>query len=209
MITQTLKILSIEELETELHNRKQQEAQKREEKRHHYESLKKSVINDLVPVADQLSAEIQGFKAKAFSELGSLFDLLKDYSKRHQDGKGNFKIEDENFKIQFKRQGKGTFDERSHQAERHIIDFLTSKYEGDPDTKDLIMSLLERKNGALDILLVQKLYSMENRFEDENWKEGIRLLKESYRFSLSKDYISFFKKDENNEWLGINLNFSY
>ncbi|AZA84773.1 hypothetical protein C1637_18500 [Chryseobacterium lactis] len=209
MITETLKIISLEELEAELNNRKQQEAQKREEKRNQYESLKKSVINDLAPVADKLSSDIQTFKTKAFSEIGSLFDLLKDYSKRHQDGKGNFKVEDENFKIQFKRQGKGTFDERSHQAERHIIDFLTSKYEGDLDTKDLIMSLLERKNGALDILLVQKLYSMEDRFDDENWKDGIRLLKESYKFSLSKDYISFFKKDENNEWIGINLNFSY
>ncbi|MEN4762672.1 MULTISPECIES: DUF3164 family protein [unclassified Chryseobacterium] len=209
MITETLKILSIEELEAELNARKQSEAKQREAKRSQYESLKKSVINDLVPVAEKLSDEIQDFKTKAFSELGSLFDLLKDYSKRHQDGKGNFKIEDENYRIQFKRQGKGTFDERSHQAERHIIDFLTSKYEGDRDTKDLIMSLLERKNGALDILLVQKLYSMEDRFDDENWKEGIKLLKESYKFSLSKDYVSFFKKDENNEWSGINLNFSY
>ncbi|WP_267402784.1 MULTISPECIES: DUF3164 family protein [unclassified Chryseobacterium] len=209
MITETLKILSIEELEAELNARKQNEAKQREAKRSQYESLKKSVINDLVPVAEKLSDEIQDFKTKAFSELGSLFDLLKDYSKRHQDGKGNFKIEDENYRIQFKRQGKGTFDERSHQAERHIIDFLTSKYEGDRDTKDLIMSLLERKNGALDILLVQKLYSMEDRFDDENWKEGIKLLKESYKFSLSKDYVSFFKKDENNEWSGINLNFSY
>lgn len=209
MITETLKIMSIEELEAELNLRKQKEASKREEKRTQYESLKKSVINDLAPVADRISAQIQDFKTKAFSDLGSLFDLLKDYSKRHQDGKGNFKIEDENFKIQYKRQGKGIFDERSHQAEKHIIDFLTSKYHGEPDTKDLIMSLLERKNGALDILLVQKLYSMEDRFDDENWREGIRLLKESYSFSLSKDYISFFKKNESNEWEGINLNFSY
>lgn len=209
MITETLKIMTIEELEAELNARKQKEAQKREQKRIQYESLKKSVINDLATTADHLSAQIQSFKTKAFSDLGSLFGLLKDYSKRHQDGKGNFKIEDEHFKIQYKRQGKGVFDERSHQAERHIIDFLSSKYKGDLDTKDLIMSLLERKNGALDILLVQKLYSLEDRFDDENWKEGIRLLKESYSFSLSKDYISFFKKNENNEWEGINLNFSY
>lgn len=209
MITNTLKVLTTEELEAELNERHQQKAIEREQKRHEYESLKSSVINELAPYADQLSANLMSFKKKAFDELETLFDLLKDYSKRHQDGKGNFKIEDENFKIQFKRQGKGTFDERSHQAEKHIIDFLSSKYEGDVDTKDLIMSLLERKNGALDILLVQKLYSMEDRFDDNNWREGIKLLKESYSFSLSKDYVSFFKKGDNNEWEGINLNFSY
>ncbi|SIT25475.1 Protein of unknown function [Chryseobacterium ureilyticum] len=71
------------------------------------------------------------------------------------------------------------------------------------------MSLLERKKGSLDILLVQKLYSMEDRFEDQNWKEGIRLLKESYSYNLSKDYVSFYKRDENNVWELINLNFSF
>jgi len=207
--TTNLKVLTTEELEAELQKRKADEASERENKRKQYESLKTSVIRDLVPEAQHLSEQLKNFKTKAFSELGSLFDLLKDYSKRHQDGKGNFKIEDDHFKISFKRQGKGSFDERSHQAEKHIIDFLTSKYEGDLDTKDLIMSLLERKNGALDILLVQKLYSMEDRFDDPNWKEGIKLLKESYSFSLSKDYVSFFCKDENGEWQGINLNFSY
>lgn len=209
MITNTLKVLTTAELEAELNERRQQEATEREQKRHEYESLKSSVINELAPYADQLSTNLMSFKKKAFEELGTLFDLLKDYSKRHHDGKGNFKIEDDRFKIQFKRQGKGSFDERSHQAEKHIIDFLSSKYEGDIDTKDLIMSLLERKNGALDILLVQKLYSMEDRFDDNNWREGIKLLKESYSFSLSKDYVSFFKKGDNNEWEGINLNFSY
>jgi len=207
--TNKLQVLTTEELEAELNKRKQEESNERELKRGQYESLKKTVITDLAPFAEQLSDNLMNFKTKAFADLGTLFELLKDYSKRHNDGKGNFKIEDANYKIQFKRQGKGDFDERSHQAVKHIIDFLNSKYHGDQDTKDLIMSLLERKNGALDIQLVQKLYSMEDRFNDLNWREGIRLLKESYSFNLSKDYISFFKKNERNEWEGINLNFSY
>lgn len=207
--TNALKVLTTEELEAELQKRKSVEAQEREQKREEYESLKKTVITDLAPFAEQLSENLAAFKNKAFADMGSLYDLLKDYSKRHQDGKGNFQIEDENYRILFKRQGKGSFDERSHQAEKHIVDFLTSKYEGDQDTKDLIMSLLERKKGSLDILLVQKLYSMEDRFEDQNWKEGIRLLKESYSYNLSKDYVSFYKRDENNMWELINLNFSF
>ncbi|RQO37925.1 hypothetical protein DBR39_13635 [Chryseobacterium sp. KBW03] len=207
--TKNLQVLTTEELEAELNKRKNKEASDRENKRREYESLKQSVINELGPSAEKLSWELTKFKKKAFSDMGTLFDLLKEYSKRHQDSRGNFQIESENYRIQFKRQGKGNFDERSHQAEKHIIDFLTSKYQGDLDTKDLIMSLLERKNGALDIQLVQKLYSMEGRFTDENWTEGIRLLKESYSFNLSKDYVSFFTKNERNEWEGINLNFSY
>jgi len=82
------------------------------------------------------------------------------------------------------------------------------KFENDVDTKDLVMSLLERKKGELDINLVQKLYAMEDRFQDENWKRGIELLKESYSFSHSKDYIGFEVKNDKGEWLPINLQFS-
>ena len=208
MTTIDISQLSTEQLEAALAKKKEAERQKREKQRKSYESLKKETIDDLAPVAEELSLSIVRFRDKAFTQLGSLYELLQDYSKRHQDGKGNFKIENEEFKILFKRQGKGTFDERSEQAEKHIIDFLNTKYDGDLDTKDLILSLMERKKGDLDINMIQKLYSMEDRFDDENWREGIRLLKESYSFRHSKDYISFFKKGRNNQWEGINLNFS-
>ncbi len=181
----------------------------REKQREDYEKLKSETIADLSPVAEDLSLTLKRFKDKAFTQLGTLYELLQEYSNRHKDGKGNFQIENEEFRIMFKRQGKGAFDERSHQAEKHIIDFVNSKFEKDEDTRDLIMSLLERKKGDLDIQLVQKLYSMEDRFDDENWREGIRLLKESYSYNHSKDYVSFYKKGRNNQWEGINLNFSY
>lgn len=209
MTTIDITQLSAEQLEAALAQKKEAERLEREEKRKTYESLKGETIDELSPIAEDLSLQLQRFKDKTFAQLGTLYELLQDYSNRHKDGKGNFQIENQDFKILFKRQGKGTFDERSHQAEKHIIDFVNSKFENDIDTKDLIMSLLERKKGDLDIQLVQKLYSMEDRFDDENWREGIRLLKESYSYNHSKDYVSFFKKGRNNEWEGINLNFSY
>lgn len=209
MSTIDLSQLSAEELEAALAKKKETERKDREEKRKTYEALKEETILELSPIAEDLSLQIERFHGRAFSQLASLYELLQDYSKRHADGKGNFTIENKDFKIQFKRQGKGTFDERSEQAEKHIVDFVTKRYEGDQDTKDFIMTLLERKKGDLDINNVQRLYSMEDRFDDENWIEGIRLMKESYQFKHSKDYVSFFKKGKNNEWQGINLNFSY
>ena len=207
--TTNVNLLSVEELEAALATKKEAERLDRENKRNSYEVLKRDTIAELAPFANDMSLSLLRFRDKAFSQLGALYELLQDYSKRHQDGKGNFTIEDSDYRIQFKRQGKGSFDERSEQAEKHIIDFLNSKYHGDLDTKDLIMSLLERKKGDLDINMVQKLYSMEDRFDDANWREGIKLLKESYSLKHSKDYVSFFKKGRNNQWEGINLNFSY
>lgn len=201
--------LTDEEATAVMKHREQMKRVRREELRKTYEKLKEETIDEFAPIAEDLGLQLLRFKDKAFSQLGALYELLQEYSNRHKDGKGNFQIENGNFRIMFKKQGKGTFDERSHQAEKHIIDFVNSKFKEDQDTRDLIMSLLERKKGDLDIQLVQKLYSMEDRFDDENWKEGIRLLKESYSYNHSKDYISFFKKGRNNQWEGINLNFSY
>ena len=198
-----------DELKAMLAEQTRLEAEERELKRETYEKLKGETIDELFSIAKEINELLTTFKEKAFKDMGALYALLQEYSNRHKDGKGNFSVENEIHKIEFKKQGKGSFDERSVQAEKHIIDFLTTKYEGDLDTKDLIMSLLERKKGDLDIQLVQKLYSMEDRFDDANWTEGIKLLKESYKYTHSKDYISFYEKDDNGVWVAINLNFSY
>jgi hypothetical protein len=201
--------LTTEQLEKMLNDRRAQEAEGKNKKRKDYEALKDSTINSLAYYAVNLEEVIKTFKVKAFDELSSLYELLQEYSKRHQDGKGNFSLEnaDQTFKIEFARQECGYFDERANQAEKHIIDFVNSFFAKQPETKQLITNLLERKKGALDIKLVQKLYSMEDTYQDANWKQGIQLLKESWTPAETKDYIRFWRK-VNGQWFSINLNFS-
>lgn len=200
--------LSPEELQAELDRRNADIIAGKQRQRKAYEDLKEQTIISLCTGAITINETLKVFKLKAFEDMQTIYEMLKEYSSRHADGKGNFRIEHGNYRVSYKRQGKPTFDERSHQAEKHIIDFVNSKFENDVDTKDLVMSLLERKKGELDINLVQKLYAMEDRFQDENWKRGIELLKESYSFSHSKDYIGFEVKNDKGEWLPINLQFS-
>lgn len=209
VMEKTANELTLAELEQLMAQKKAEENNQVKKAREQYEGLKENIILDLVPAAKALSEQLDRFKVKAFSDMDALYELLCSYSKRHADGKGNFSIEiPEGMKISYKRQDTGFFDERSQQAERHIIDFVNSQYKDDDATKDLITSLLERKKGKLDIRLVQKLYSMENSFDDTNWREGIKLLKESWTASETKSYISFEVKNENKEWISINLNFA-
>lgn len=200
--------LTPEQLQAEIDRRKADANSRKEKQRKDYEDIKQSTVISLCTDALFLNEKLKHFKQKSFSDMQTIWEMLKEYSSRHADGKGNFKLEVDKFRVSYKRQGKATFDERSHQAEKHIIDFVNSKFENDLDTKDLVMSLLERKKGELDINLVQKLYAMEDRFQDLNWKRGIELLKESYSYSHSKDYISFETKDDKGEWQNINLQFS-
>lgn len=200
--------MSDAEFEAEMKRRNLARVEQQEKLKKDYEDLKKETVMSLCADAIFLNEKLKCFKTKAFSDMQTVYEILKEYSNRHKDGKGNFQLEHGNFRVSYKRQGKPHFDERSHQAEKHIIDFVNTKFENDVDTKDLVMSLLERKKGELDINLVQKLYAMENRFQDENWKRGIELLKESYSYSHSKDYIGFETKNDKGEWQTINLQFS-
>lgn len=199
---------TVAELKAKLAEAEAKEREAKQQKQKEYEYLKNDTILSLVNKSKHLSYKLKEFKKEAFDDMQTLYSMLQEYSSRHADGKGNFRVEYNDYRISYKRQGKPTFDERSHQAEKHIIDFVNSKFKNDVDTKDLVMSLLERKKGELDINLVQKLYAMEDRFQDENWKRGIELLKESYSFSHSKDYIGFEERNEKGEWQNINLQFS-
>ncbi|MEB3799833.1 DUF3164 family protein [Flavobacterium columnare] len=199
---------TVAQLKAKLAEAEAKEREEKQQKRQVYEDLKNEAIEELCDTAIELNEYLKDFKNTAFESMQTLYAMLQEYSSRHADGKGNFRIEYGNKRVSYKRQGKATFDERSHQAEKHIIDFVNAKFENDVDTKDLVMSLLERKKGELDINLVQKLYAMEDRFQDENWKRGIELLKESYSYSHSKDYISFEVRNDKGEWLPINLQFS-
>lgn len=199
---------TVAQLEAELKEARENERIEKLSHRKAYEDLKDETVLRLVARAHRINLMMTDFKKDAFDDMQTVYAILQEYSSRHADGKGNFRLEYEDMRVTYKRQGKATFDERSHQAEKHIIDFVNSKFANDMDTRDLIMSLLERKKGELDIHLVQKLYAMENRFNDSNWTRGIELLKESYQYSHSKDYVNFEKRDENGQWRTINLQFS-
>ena len=207
-IENTMRELSTADLEKLLADRKAEEVNKAKVARQNYEDLKAATVMELIPQAKALSEQLKAFKTKSFADMGALYDLLCTYSKRHADGKGSFSIElAEGLRITYKKQDVGFFDERSAQAERHIIDFVNSYYGHQDKTRKLVTSLLERKKGKLDIKLVQKLYAMENDFDDKNWVEGIKLLKESWTASESKSYITFEVKVKDT-WESINLNFA-
>lgn len=181
------------ELEQLLNAKKEANRQANLKKKESYLALRNATVEELIPMASALSNELRDFADLCFSNLNALYALLKDYSKRHENGKGNFEIVNEkgDMKIRFKANETWAFDERSQQAEKHIIDFVQTQFTGDAKTQKLITNLLERSKGKLDIKLVQKLYAMEDDYEDQNWREGIKLLKESWVQGRTRYYVQF------------------
>lgn len=203
--------LSTEELEKLLEERKAAEAAQKRQERESYESLRNETVDDLVEEASRVSIEVDCLKYEAMTRLQALAELSQEYARsKRKDWKGSFTIQnaDGSRKIEYNRTRLGKFDERSLDAEHLILQFVKDRFAQDRDAQQMITSLLERKSGQLDVKLVQKLYAMEDRFDDPNWKRGLSLLQESWIETGRKDYINFSVRQDDGQYKVICLDFA-
>ena len=208
-----LNALSTRDLEKALAARKAQENAERDALRQQYENEKDALISALGGTATKAADILKAFKEDAMGQVRGFRSKLLEYGqlRKGEANKGNFEIKNDSYKITFSSQVKKCFDERSELAEEKLKSFLGSFVKKrDKDLHDLVLSLLERnpKSGDLDISNIQRLYKLEDRFDNEDWREAIRLFKESYNPEGTAYYVRFFQKAEDNSWQHINLNFS-
>ncbi|REC70968.1 hypothetical protein DRF57_21480 [Chryseobacterium rhizosphaerae] len=76
------------------------------------------------------------------------------------------------------------------------------------DVKTSIGFLVKNKKGDFDYASVMNLLSHETRFDDVRWKEGLRLLKQSYSNFLKGYQYDFEKQNSEGKFERIELNFS-
>lgn len=205
--------LSTEELEKALAEKKQAEKAAAEEQRKQYEGEKENIINSLGKKAEGISSQLNEFKVICFTDIEGFRQKMLAYGdiKNGKNNKGNFEIKNDNYKIIYSSQPKQEFDERSELAEEKLKKFLSSFVrKRDKQLYELIMSMLERnsKTGALDISNINRLYKMEDKFDDQDWRDALRLFKESYNITGTNIYVRVYKHNDRNGWDLINLNFS-
>ena len=92
--------LSAEERAALIEQAKELNAKERQEKQKSYEAMKADAIISLITVAKDINERLTEFKQHSFETMDTLHDLLKEYSGRHAEGKGSFKVEFENFKVE-------------------------------------------------------------------------------------------------------------
>lgn len=202
--------LTIEELEAIAAQKRAEANAEKQKAREAYESLRDESVTEIVQKAKDVHGIMNAFKTESFAGIETLYKMLQEHSDRHANGKGNVTLDtaDGQSRVVFKRADNTRFDERSSQAEAHILDFLTAEYPTGSNTAKLIRSLLERKKGALDKNLVLKLIGMKNDFDNENWRKGIELLQESIVPDNTKFYAEYYYRSEDGEWCPIVLNFA-
>lgn len=204
--------LTDEQLEAALEKRKKLKQREAKAKKKKYEEDRNQLVVSACKDAVSLHDILSQLKEKCFSKLDDFMDQMREYGDVNGKSQGGFSLvsEDGNAKLKLSYQTKKTFDERADMAEEKLKNFLESFVKKrDQKSYKLITSLLERPNGKdFDDTLIMRLWSMEDDFDNKDWKESIKLFKESYTPSKTTRYINFYRKNDHGTWENVQLNFS-
>lgn len=205
--------LSAAQLKAALEQKEAEERKEREAKRKVYEDRREQIINSLGVEALAIHNEMATFKAKAFEILLAFRTELLEYGelRRGENNKGSFSIKNERYKIEVSSQITKSFDERSELAEEKLQLFLkTLVKKRDKAAYELVNAAVQRneKTGSFDPDVVNRLYKIEDKFDDSNWKEALRLFKESYSPSGTAMYVRFSMKTSAGSWKSIVLDWA-
>lgn len=214
MNTETLekKDYTTAELEQMLKERKKQEAVKAEKEKQAYEEGRDEMIEKVILTAKTLFRELGEFKTFCHIEMDKQAVKLSEYGKIRSNSKGGFSVTDKNdtMRVTRRRDTEPVWDERSGKAVELIKEFLGDAIKKrDIKMYEILMSFLERNaNGDLEYGRVMDLYKHEDKFDDPRWKEGLKLIKESFSNHLKGYGYEFKVKGEDGKWENLYLNFS-
>lgn len=187
--------------------KKESEARKKAE----YEKLREDIVVNAVEQAKHLHSVLKYGHKEIIADLLSFRELMIENNDLRKNSLGGFSLKsnDDAMKVSLKVQSIGEFDERADMAEVHIRDFFERRLKtNDPQVFEQFMELLERKKGKFEYSRVMKILQNEALYDDEAWKNGCSLFKESFKVTSSKVYVELAEKDEFGNWQTINLNFS-
>ncbi len=200
------------ELEQMLANRKKAEKAKAEKEKVAYEKGRDEMIFKVITTAKCLFKELQEFKQFCHIEMDNQAVKLSEYGKLRSNSKGSFSVTDteDTMRVTRRRDTEPVWDERSGKAVELIKDFLGDAIKKrDAEMYEILMSFLERNaQGELEYGRVMDLYAHEDKFDDPRWKEGLKLIKESFSNHFKGYSYEFKVKGEDGKWQNLYLNFS-
>lgn len=203
---------SVEQLEQMLADKKKKELQKQEREKIQYITNKDSTVSSLFDEVKKLHLEMVRLKSLIHGEMEKQAVATANYGKIPTTSKGGFTIthSDTERRITRRRDTDPVWDERGHKGVELVRDFLHDYVKKrDMDLFEILLSFIERnQKGELEYAKVMSLFQHESKFNDPRWKEGLRLVKESYSLVLKGFGYEFKEKNAQGKWVRLELNFS-
>jgi len=174
--------------------------------------LKERTASRLLKEAESLNKRLRAFKELVIEKCDEVWLKMMAEYKVNPDRKGNFTFYDfeHKIKIEVDIQEGIDFDDMLIQACKTKLDeFLDDNVESKDDfIKEMVTDAFNTSRGKLDVRKVMNLMKWEEKVKKPLFQEAISLLKQSIRRPDSKRYFRIWKKDAENAWEIVNLNFS-
>lgn len=205
--------LSTAELEALVKSRKDNEQKRFAKEKAVYEAKRDTNVELVINQAIELFEILKSFKEDVHVMMDEQALHLADYGLIRGNSKGGFSITNSanTMRVIRRRDTEPVWDERSVKAIELIREFLGDTIKKrDVDVYEILMSFLQRnEKGELEYSRVMQLLSHEDKFDDPRWKEGLRLIKQSFSNHLKGfGYELKVKDEETGKWVNIVLNFS-
>ncbi len=201
-----------EKLMNDLQEQNKADRKQLEREQKKYESEKYAFVKKMFSKGIALHEALKDYKEELADGMDQHSIRLSNYGKIRKNSKGGFQIENDGNTQRIKRvrDTEPTWDERASKAESLIKEFLMETVKKrDKNTFEMLMVFLERnKNGDLELSRVMDLLQFEDHYDDIRWKEGLRLLKQSYRNVLKGFGYLLQEKGIDGKWKSLTLNFS-
>lgn len=186
----------------------------RQAKRDAYEGLRAEFMHRVEEFLVNVTADVKGFKQWLEKESEGFISVMRDYGQLKNADQRNYTITDGDFRLQVASNSVKGFDERSDMAAERLVAYLknymqkSEKGQEDP-MYQLAMTLLERnQRGDLDYKSISKLYELEDRFGDQEYKDIMMLFKESNVVQKTAvNYYFFRRHKETGVWMRIEPSF--
>lgn len=186
----------------------------RQAKRDAYEGLRAEFMHRVEEFLVNVTADVKGFKQWLEKESEGFISVMRDYGQLKNADQRNYTITDDDFRLQVASNSVKGFDERADMAAERLVAYLknymqkSEKGQEDP-MYQLAMTLLERnQRGDLDYKSISKLYELEDRFGDQEYKDIMTLFKESNVVQKTAvNYYFFRRHKETGVWMRIEPSF--
>ena len=186
----------------------------RQAKRDAYEGLRAEFMHRVEEFLVNVTADVKGFKQWLEKESEGFISVMRDYGQLKNADQRNYTITDGDFRLQVASNSVKGFDERADMAAERLVAYLknymqkSEKGQEDP-MYQLAMTLLERnQRGDLDYKSISKLYELEDKFGDQEYKDIMLLFKESNVVQKTAvNYYFFRRHKETGVWMRIEPSF--
>lgn len=195
--------------EMKIAKEKREEAQKRKANREAYRQLSEDAVDELFPEIEALYEHMQEVKKKVMERFLSILKMRDEaFGTDSKQGQYTFMNGDHGRRITVGRYKKFTHDTTAEPGIEMVKAYL-EKLGTDSKTQNLVRMILdllcENAQGELEPDKILQLDSYAEEFGDEEFSEGMRIIKESLIFDWTKYFFRAQKKTEGGAWKSIPL----